>query len=337
LKKNSSYFIVLLSLLIHPVIAQDVHFSQYYFSPLSLNPANTGNYRGDYRFFGNYRTQWRDLDKGYNTFSVGGDMNFFPNNINVSPGIILINDRSAYNLNVIKILPSLAGHFKVAGYKLHAGIQPGIVIKSIDFYKHSFPNQLNWTTGSFDNTLPNTEPYVAQRFTFFDMNVGVGASRKIGKLEPEIGIAVFHLNRPRESFLENNKNKVPVRQAYNAAINYELTRSIILRLHSMYGYTIKSTDWVSGLNIEYVLSTDPFFVNSVFAGFMWRDGYHRNIDAGIITAGLNYLQYTIGFSYDITFSQLKTSVDRQGAYEIAFIYRAKSSRLTQKAIPCERY
>ena len=80
-----------------------------------------------------------------------------------------------------------------------------------------------------------------------------------------------------------------------------------------------------------------FFSNSVFAGFMWRDGFKRNSDAGIITAGLNYSHYTIGFSYDITFSQLKTSVDSKGAFEIAFIYRAKSTRLTRKTIPCERY
>jgi type IX secretion system PorP/SprF family membrane protein len=337
LKKSISYYVTLIALLVNQLAAQDVHFSQYYFSPLSLNPANTGNYRGDYRFFGNYRTQWRELDKGFNTFSVGGDMNFFPNNINISPGIVIINDRSAYNLNVLKILPSLAAHIKFAGCKWHMGIQPGIVTKSINFYKNSFPNQLNWNTGAFDNTLPNDEPYVAQRFTFMDLNAGIGVSRKIGKFETELGLALFHLNKPRESFFDNVKNKVPVRQAYNASIGYELSRSVILRLHSMYGYTIKASDWVSGLNVEYILSSDPFFVNSVFAGFMWRDGFKRNVDAGIVTAGFNYLQYTVGFSYDITFSQLQTSVNRQGAYEIAFIYRAKSSRLTQKAIPCERY
>ncbi|HQQ95111.1 MAG TPA: type IX secretion system membrane protein PorP/SprF, partial [Bacteroidia bacterium] len=51
--------------------AQDVHFSQYYFSPLSLNPANTGNYDGNYRFFGNYRSQWREISEAYDTYSAG--------------------------------------------------------------------------------------------------------------------------------------------------------------------------------------------------------------------------------------------------------------------------
>jgi type IX secretion system PorP/SprF family membrane protein len=317
--------------------AQDIHFSQYYFSPLSLNPANTGNYKGDYRIFGNYRSQWRELDKAYNTYSAGGDMNFYPKNINVSPGLIFLNDRSASYLSVTKILPSLAVHFKVAGFKLHFGVQPGLVIKALDFYKHSFPNQLNWNTGSFDNGLPNDEPNAGQRSTYFDLNAGFAASRRFGKLEPEIGFALFHINRPNESFLSNSGNRLPMREAYNVGLSYSVTPVIILKGHSLYGYTTDATDWVSGLNVEYVLSRNAFFHNSVFAGFMWRDGFKRNFDASIITAGFNYSHYTVGFSYDITMSELKTSVNGRGAFEIAFIYRAKSTRLTKRIIPCERY
>src|SRR5687768_3272675 len=109
-------------------MAQDIHFSQYYLSPLSLNPANTGNYKGDYRFFGNYRSQWRDLNNAFNTYSAGGDFNIYPKNINMSGGLIFISDKSSGNLIVNKIMPSAAGHVKYAGFKLHAGIQPGIVI-----------------------------------------------------------------------------------------------------------------------------------------------------------------------------------------------------------------
>jgi type IX secretion system PorP/SprF family membrane protein len=334
---RSLYLFLFLFVYAKHYLAQDVHFSQYYFSPLSLNPANTGNYKGDYRLFGNYRSQWRDLDKAYNTFSAGGDINLFPKNVNVSPGILFLRDRSASYLSVTKILPSAAIHIKLAGFKLHAGIQPGIVIKSVDFYEHSFPNQLNWGTGQFDKDLPNTEPNAGQRATYFDLNAGVAASRKMGKWEPEIGYAAFHLNRPSESLLADKNNKLPVRSAVNAGLSYQVKPNVILKLHSLYGYTTKANDWVSGLNVEYILSRKSFFTNSVFAGFMWRDGFKRNFDAAIVTAGINYSHYTIGFSYDITQSELKTSVNSKGAYEIAFIYKAKSTRLTKKIIPCERY
>jgi len=336
LKRFCNIFLLSFIVLAYKVGAQDVHFSQYYLSPLSLNPANTGNYKGDYRFFGNYRSQWRDISKAYNTFSAGGDFNVYPSNQQVSGGLIFINDKSGGNLMVNKILPSAAVHRKFSEFNVHAGIQPGIVIKSIDFYSHSFPNQLNWNSGKFDNTLPNTETNVSQRFTYFDLNIGLGASRKFGNWEPEIGYSMFHVNRPRESFLDNN-NKLPLRHAYNLGLNYYLNNLFIIRAYTLYGYTTKVSDWVSGINLEYILSKNAFFTNSVFAGVMWRDGFNRNADAAIATVGMNYSHYTIGFSYDITFSQLKTAVDSKGAFEIAFIYKAKNTRLTTKAIPCERY
>jgi len=316
--------------------AQDIHFSQYYLSPLSLNPANTGNYRGDYRFFGNYRSQWREIDKAYNTMSVGGDANFFPHNRQFSAGILFINDKSGGNLQVNKIAISGAHHFKWKGYKIHVGLQPSVVIKTIDFNANSFPNQLNWTIGGYDNTLPNNEAFSSQVFTYFDLNAGTAISKKMGKLEPEIGFTYFHITQPKESFF-NQSNKLLLRQGYNIALSYSVNTNFILKFHSLYGFTTKTSDWVSGVNAEYVLNRDPYFDNSLFGGLMWRSGIGRNSDAGIATVGMNIKHYTIGFSYDVTFSALKTAVNSRGAFELAFIYRAKSTRLVKKIIPCERY
>jgi hypothetical protein len=112
---------------------------------------------------------------------------------------------------------------------------------------------------------------------------------------------------------------------------------VVFHLHTVYGYTDKVSDWVSGVNLEYVLSRSFFFANSVYAGFMWRDGFSRNPDAGIATAGLNYGNYTLGFSYDITMSGLRSTVNSKGAFEIAFIYRSRSSRLPKSIVPCDRF
>ena len=38
--------------------AQDVHFTQHFSSPLILNPASTGFFRGDYRVGANHKEQW---------------------------------------------------------------------------------------------------------------------------------------------------------------------------------------------------------------------------------------------------------------------------------------
>lgn len=335
--KSLRLYIVLMSVIAGKLFAQDIHFSQFLLSPLTVNPANTGNFKGDVRFFGNYRTQWRALSQGYNTFSAGADMNVYPGNRNFAFGFFALNDLSAENLSVTKLMPSAAWHLKLAGFRCHLGVQPGLVIKTIDFYKHSFPEQLNWGTGKFDNTLPNSETNVGQRFAYFDANAGLSISRKFGKIEPVIGYSIFHINGPKESFVGNNNNKLPIRQAYNLEIKVDVAKAVVLHGYSLYGYTTKTSDWLSGINAEFIFSRDAFFSNSVYAGFMWRDGLKRNADAAIFTTGLNLSHYTIGFSFDLTQSQLKTAVNSQGAYELALIYRTKSTRLTRKIVPCDRF
>lgn len=57
--------------------AQDPHFSQYFASPLSLNPACTGFFDGDLRLAVNERRQWYNVGSGYNT-TVGSDKHQHP-------------------------------------------------------------------------------------------------------------------------------------------------------------------------------------------------------------------------------------------------------------------
>ena len=57
------------------VQAQDIHFSQFYMSPLNLNPAMTGVMNCNHRFVANYRNQWSSILKqnAYNTYSLSYD------------------------------------------------------------------------------------------------------------------------------------------------------------------------------------------------------------------------------------------------------------------------
>ena len=57
--------------------AQDQHFTQFYASPLTLNPALTGAFSGKYRLAIIYRDQWRNvLDNPYITMGGAIDTRF---------------------------------------------------------------------------------------------------------------------------------------------------------------------------------------------------------------------------------------------------------------------
>src|SRR5438046_7023803 len=59
--------------------SQDLHFSQFFNSPLTTNPANTGFIPdADYRLGANYRNQWSAImEVPYKTMSIFGDAQLF--------------------------------------------------------------------------------------------------------------------------------------------------------------------------------------------------------------------------------------------------------------------
>src|SRR3979411_427340 len=62
---------------------QDLHFSQWFNSPLTTNPANTGFIPdADFRIGANYRDQWSPvMAVPYRTMSIWGDAQIFRNKI----------------------------------------------------------------------------------------------------------------------------------------------------------------------------------------------------------------------------------------------------------------
>src|SRR6186997_2334542 len=48
-------------------LAQDPNFSQFFASPLTLNPALTGKFDGTFRLAGNYRNQWPSINNAFVT------------------------------------------------------------------------------------------------------------------------------------------------------------------------------------------------------------------------------------------------------------------------------
>src|SRR6187402_2266959 len=61
--------------------AQDPHFSQFFASPLTLNPAFTGKFDGQLRLAANHRDQWPSIPKAYVTTSASLDFSILKSKI----------------------------------------------------------------------------------------------------------------------------------------------------------------------------------------------------------------------------------------------------------------
>ena len=88
-----------LILVVNVASAQDVHYSQFYYSPFTMNPALTGSMDGQYRIGGIYKNQWGSVTSPYvySTPSISGDVKLFAGGYSynyLGLGVLLLNDKS---------------------------------------------------------------------------------------------------------------------------------------------------------------------------------------------------------------------------------------------------
>ena len=168
------------SLLSLNALAQDPAFSQFFASPLTLNPALTGKFNGDVRVAGNYRDQWPTINNAFITSTVSADLPIFKNrlppNNTWGVGIMGMSDKTASGaLNSNYLSLSTAYHISVDqdGYhQVGIGFQGTYATKTLDGTKLHFEDQLDQQGGW---TLPSSEPVSGHQvnLNYFDMNVGL--------------------------------------------------------------------------------------------------------------------------------------------------------------------
>jgi type IX secretion system PorP/SprF family membrane protein len=317
------------------IFSQDIHFSQFYYSPLSLNPANTGYFNGDWRISNNYRTQWASVGKPYNTISIGLDKIFYYKSQQIGGGVYFVNDISGNaNLSVNKIFLSGAYHKTYKGNNLHGGIQIGFVVKSFGG-DVTYPSQYDRGTGGFNNQLPNNETALNDNLAYPDINFGLMWSKRFGKIEPEVGYTFFHINNPRENFTDR-KNRLPIRHVLYAGTKIDLNEKIFVKPRLLYMNHKRAGDMVLGANFGYNLPVNNYKIESLFFGPHIRTILHK-ADALIFALGLNFKNMDVGISYDINISPLHVASNYAGALEFSLIYRSKSTVPNKIAIPCDRY
>lgn len=319
------------------VNAQDLNFSQFYNSPIILNPANTGNHGYNWRFINNYRSQWRSLENPYTTIAVSYDHQYYFYAQRFSWNIYYVNDQSGdKSLNSNKFYLTGSYHTELGKYLVHGGLQAGVVIRKFSTENLTFPDQFNVATGQFDPSMPTEEiPYVENLF-YPDLNIGLSINRKSGRFKPEFGFAVYHLNNPKESFLDEN-NHLHNRNVFHFGGVAHITKKTYMEPWIVLLNNTKSNALLFGANLNLPFPANNYNLKHFIVGAFARDGIDQETDAAIITAGVKFKYLQIVLSYDYNVSELKTVTNNRGALEFSLIYYGPASNLLNITIPCERY
>lgn len=302
------------------VFSQDLHFSQYFNSPLLVNPANTGfSPDVDWRLGANYRNQWASLTNNpYKTMSVWGDAqlfnNRFPDGWVGIGGAILRDVAGSGGLTSTKAFASVAYH-QLVGLKslISTGFNIGFINQRVDFTKLTFDNQ--WNKNFFDVNIPSGEPFAYSSVAFFDLQAGVNyALYPSDNAYVNVGFSAAHINRPRESFFnkETVDTRIPVRYTLFLNGSFKLNDQWIINPNVYVSEMAKAYEVVVGMNAHYNLSGDGN--TQLIAG-----AYYRYKDALIPMVGYQLNDFTITVNYDVTSSALSQYNQSRGAYELSLV------------------
>ncbi len=321
-KHNFTMLSCIIFMFLNYASAQDLHFSQFYNSPLTCNPANTGFMPDvDYRVGGNYRNQWATIPVPYKTSSFFADAQvakdkFYNGWFGV--GAVLLRDEAGSGaLQSNKVYASVAYHQLVGEANLlSVGFQGGMVQKSINPTKLTFDNQ--WNGKFFDINAPTGETFATTAIRYFDLNVGINyAAFPTDESYLNFGFSVQHLNKPKETFFKptsNYDNKLA--QRYTAFFNgsFKLNDQVIVNPQAYISYMQKAYEVNVGGNLQYNLSGEGG-QSQLIAG-----AYYRLSDAAIPMIGIKHKSVTATFTYDATVSKLGAFNGRRGANEISIIH-----------------
>ncbi|NEN24134.1 type IX secretion system membrane protein PorP/SprF [Cryomorpha ignava] len=303
------------------ISAQDAQISQFDAAPVMFNPANTGMLKfTDMRIAALYRTQWSSLSTSFNTFAMSFDM---AASDRIGLGAVFVNTDEANIINTSNFL--LSGAYQVTDpnqtkYMITTGVQLGLLYKRVNTNGMIFDSQFDGR--NFDGDLPSMESFTRTSRFMVDANMGVSykSTDRTKKINPFADAAVFHITTPNESFIGEQKSKLPMRWMGNVGARIEVNRDVLIEPSVIYNRQRESSQFQPNLLAYYTVSGTPY---QVIGGFSYRTE-----DAVIIHAGVRHNSNIFRISYDINTSGLSDYSNNRGALEFTVIYRPgrRSSR-----------
>jgi len=336
--------------------AQDPHFSQYNASPLNINPAMTGMFNGNYRITAIYRSQWHSIlgsnefdKKGvpqFRTTSASFDLRIpIPSNKDAfGVGLNFLNDAAgaaefgtnsiSLNLAYLKALDQQGKNF------LSLGFQAGVNYRSINYQNLRFGNQFDGT--GFNPSLNHQEPFINDdKFLFFDLGAGLFwyyFPKK--RTNYWAGFAVSHLNRPDVSFFEDEEAKLYMRYTGSGGLQVPLGGSLDLLPSFLVMSQGPAFETQVGTYIKLLFESNKPQGNAFYIGPWYRivRGLDKTIasEALILATRFDYSSFSLGFAYDLNFSELTVATNSRGSFEVSALH-VGSFKQKPKVIYCPRF
>ncbi len=332
--KRFTFHIVIFFVFSSLSYGQDPHFSQFYANPMYLNPAYAGSNFCP-RLITNYRNQWPALAGDYVTYNASYD--FGLNEIHGGLGLIALYDNAGSGVMTTKNVSLIYSYQAklTQTTSLSAGFQFSYLERQLDsnqYYGDMIDELYGFIYPSFDPFATGAE-YFKVNYTDFSAGLLLNTRKFF------IGSVVHHITEPTYSFLDSfNEGKLPMKITVHGGsrIIVEdlgwlegtfLSKFSVLTPHMIFQKQASAEQ----INIGATLSSDHMGL-----GLAYRRSFN-NSDAIIFLMGYEFEKYKIGYSYDLTVSQL--GMNSGGAHEISLQIKLACfyKKPSQNTIPCPKF
>jgi type IX secretion system PorP/SprF family membrane protein len=343
MKKGLLKFMWLLMLAPVHVWSQDIHLSQFFEAPLWRNPSLAGIFQGDLRFQSVYRTQWGSVTVPYRTGSFNGEYKMpigGANDFMTIGAQIMYDVAGTTNFKTTHLLPAINYHKSLSDNRntyLSLGFMGGWVQRSIDRSKITTNSQFDGS--GYNPALDINESVVNYNLNYADASVGMTFNSAIGESEYDnffIGVAYHHFNRPQNSFYRNPGIELNPKWVYSVGARFGITPQTYITLQADHNRQGTYTETLAGGMVGLALTGYDFTESQHaihFGAFMrWKD-------ALIPVVKMDFLPFSVAFSYDINTSPLRTASQGRGGFELSISYVSFFDRdnSTKNAVLCPRF
>jgi type IX secretion system PorP/SprF family membrane protein len=316
-------------------LAQDPQFSQYYQSPLYLNPGFTGITNQQRITFIN-RIQWPNLPQAFTTYAASYDI--WVDELRSGFGIIATTDKAgSAGWRTTTVGLNYSYKLRVTDKLVFSpGLTFGYGINGLDRSKLSFGDGLEFNGQSLDplqQRLGNTQ--------YFDFSAGFVLYNK----SLFFGSAFSHINNPNLSIL-STETRLPMKMVFHGGGRITLNGGIRTIARASYltpSFIYRIQGDISQLDVGLNYHVDPVSLGVWYRGKPFETTVIKTVqqDALIFTMGIYLKSLTIGYSYDFTTSSLSTASG--GAHEISLVYEFEAKPLHRgvkkrnRLIPCPTF
>ena len=311
--------------------AQDIHFSQYQYAPITLNPALAGA-NLDVQGVLNYKTQWKSVTgQPYSTINASFDMRvikfmkgFF------ASGLSVYNDKAGDgSLTTTTATLPIAYHLRLdRKNSLGAALYIAGGQKTISADNFQWAKQYDGT--SFNSALANGETINKPSYMFLDVGVGVLYAYKKNyrnmssndNVAVNAGAALYHMNKPKNTFVNNTTNdRLAMRLSMFASASIGIQQTNISLSPALY-YNWQGTqqELLGGTYVKYALQSSSQITGLIQASGISLGVFYRAKDAVVIKSMFEYSNYSAGVAYDVNVSSLSKVSKTRGGFEVFVRY-----------------